>query len=387
MIPLSAPHLRGDELDLVKQCIDTEWVSYAGGFVGEFEKNIAAVAGSAHATAMISGTAALHMALIISGVGPDDEVVMPPLTFVSPANAVRYTGAWPVFTDVSADTWQWDPGMLEDFLRNHCEREASSGSLRNKHTGRRIAALLPVHLLGGLADIDRIASLASEFDLPLIEDSAEAFGAKWKGCGIGSPLDGGGDARRIICTSFNGNKIITTGGGGALLCNDEETARIARHLSTTAKTDVIEFDHDQIGYNYRLSNLAAALGVAQLRQLDGFLRAKASIAARYDAELLDLPAVTGSLPARPEVTSSHWLYTIALDHDSRELISHLSSHGIQSRPLWKAMPDLRFLGACHVHSATVARDLVKRAISLPCSAGLSDEEQGQVISCVRGFLC
>jgi len=386
MIPLCVPHIRNREWELVRQCLDSEWVSYAGSYVDQFEKELAEYVGSGYAVAAISGTSALHLALVSAGVGIDDEVLLPALSFVAPANAIRYCGAWPTFIDVSLETWQWDLDHVEGFLRHHTSRAAATGALINRHTGRRIAAMMPVHLLGGMADVARLVALAREFQLPLIEDAAEAFGSRWHGNGIGAPVPGDGGILRIVCTSFNGNKIMTTGGGGALFSNDRAVASRAKHLSTTAKTDPIEFDHDEVGYNYRLSNMAAALGVGQLAMMDQFIARKTQLAATYDRGLTGLANLLGSLPSAPHVVSNCWLYTILLNGSSRPLLKHLASHSIQSRPLWKLLPELPFLDSCHVHSADVARMLVGNALSIPCSVGLTDGEQAQVISAIREFM-
>lgn len=378
MIPLSAPYIRDSEWELVKQCIDSEWVSYAGSFVTEFEKSIASYSGSAHAAVTISGTSAIHIALIVSGVMPEDEVLLPALSFVAPANAIRYCNAFPVFIDVSEATWQWDIILVEDFLRNHCERKAD-GSLRNIHTGRRIGAMMPVHLLGGMADMDRIISLCQEFRLPLVEDAAEAFGARWKGHGIGASIAGDEDISRIVCTSFNGNKIMTTGGGGAIMTNCAKQAERARHLSTTAKSDPIEFNHDEVGYNYRMSNMAAALGVGQLRQMNGFVSRKTSIARIYDEAFGRHPAIISSCPNNPNIDSSHWLYTLRFRENPRYLITQLGSLGIQTRPLWKPLSTLSFFDGCHVHSDTATRQLAEHCLSIPCSVGISISDQQHVI--------
>ena len=385
MIPLCAPHIRDGEWDLVKQCIESEWVSYAGSFVTDFEKGIASYSGSAHAAVTISGTSAIHISLIVSGVLPDDEVLLPALSFVAPANAIRYCNAWPVFIDVSETTWQWDINQVEDFLRNHCERKAD-GSLRNLHTGRRIGAIMPVHLLGGMADMERIIPLCQEFDLPLVEDAAEAFGARWNGHGIGASHAGDENISRMVCTSFNGNKIMTTGGGGAIMTNCASQAERARHLSTTAKSDPIEFDHDAVGYNYRMSNMAAALGVGQLRQMDDFVARKTAIARTYDAALGNHPAISGSCPDTTNVTSSHWLHTLRLRENPRALLKELATHGIQTRPLWKPLSTLSFLAHCHVHSDCITRKLAEDCLSIPCSVGLSETEQQRVIDAVLSRL-
>jgi perosamine synthetase len=385
MIPLCVPHIRDQEWKLVKQCIDSEWVSYAGSFVDQFEKELAAYTGSAQAAVTISGTSALHIALLVAGVLPDDEVLLPALSFVAPANAIRYCSAWPTFIDVSIDTWQWDLDAVEDFLRHHCHRDAA-GALRNRHTGRRVAAVMPVHLLGGMAPLDRIIPLCREFSLPLIEDAAEAFGSRWNGMGIGAPIPGDEDIVRIVCTSFNGNKIMTTGGGGALFSNDPHHAARARHLSTTAKTDPVEFDHDEVGFNYRMSNMAAALGVGQLRQMDHFIARKTAIAKTYAAALQNHPLILGSCPDTPHVTSNHWLHTLILRENSRPLLKQLASRGIQARPLWKPLSTLSFLANCHIHSDQAARQLAENCLSIPCSVGLTDAEQEEVIGAILSLL-
>lgn len=384
MIPLCVPHIRNQEWELIKQCVDSEWVSYAGSFVDDFEKGLASYVGSQHAAVTISGTSALHIALILSGVDIDDEVLLPALSFVAPANAIRYCKAWPTFIDVSLDTWQWDLNQVEEFLREGCQQD-EAGTLRNRVTGRRVAAVMPVHLLGGMADIPRLVELCAEFGLPLIEDAAESFGSRLNGGGIGARVAGDERISRIVCTSFNGNKIMTTGGGGALFTNDAAQAARAKHLSTTAKTDAVEFDHDEVGYNYRLSNMAAALGVGQLAQMDAFVAKKRQIAKRYDAELSGVPGILGSLPATAGVESNGWLHTIRLDRNSRPLLKFLSGRSIQSRPLWKLLSELPFLKSCHVHSDENGRILVETALSIPCSVGLTDDEQSQVIEAIRAY--
>jgi perosamine synthetase len=385
MIPLCVPHIRHQEWELVKQCIDSEWVSYAGSFVDQFEKNLAAYSGSAHAAVTISGTSALHIALLVAGVLPDDEVLLPSLSFVAPANAIRYCHAWPTFIDVSNETWQWDPDAVENFLRQHTLRDPS-GTLRNRHTRRRIAAIMPVHLLGGMAPLDRLIPLCHEFSLPLIEDAAEAFGSRWNGNGIGAPIPGDHQITRIICTSFNGNKIMTTGGGGALFSNNPDHAALCRHLSTTAKTDPVEFDHDAVGFNYRMSNMAAALGVGQLRQMDHFVARKTAIARNYDAAFSGLPHILASCPPTPHVTSNHWLHTIRLRQNSRPLLKQLAARNIQTRPLWKPLSTLPFLSGCHIHSDQDTRLLAENCLSIPCSVGLTDDQQQQVITAILASL-
>jgi len=361
MIPLCAPYIRNDEWIRIKDCVDTEWVSYAGKYVQQFEQNLCHYTGAQYAAVTISGTAALHIALIAAGVRQNDEVILPALSFVAPANAIRYQGAWPTFVDVSMADWQMDTGQI-------------------------IAAIMPVHLLGGMADLDALISIAEDYQLPLIEDAAESLGARWKDKGIGAPHPQEESIKRFVCSSFNGNKIMTTGGGGVLLTNDEATAQLSRHLSTTAKTNDIEFDHDQVGYNYRMNNIAAALGIGQLEQLDFFLDRKKEIAERYTQAFSNQKGITATLPTGTHVTNSYWLYTILLEKNSRNLLNHLTEKGIQTRPLWKALCDLPYLEQCHIHSADNTRHLTNNSLSIPSSVGLSNTDQQKVIHSIQTYL-
>ena len=383
-IPLSVPRLAGNEWAYVKECLDTNWVSYVGPFVDRFERELAVRTGAAVAVATASGTAALHVALRLAGVEADDEVAMPGLTFVAPANAVRYVGAWPLFGDIRADDWQWDVERFARFLETGCA--ARGGRLVNRTTGRRLAALLPVHLLGGMGDVDAWAELAAKYELPLIEDAAECLGATCKGRPIGAPVPGFRGPFRLVATSFNGNKIITTGGGGALLAEDAALAARAKHLTTTAKADKIEFFHDEVGYNYRLTNLAAALGVAQLEQLDRHVELKRAIAARYADGLGGVPGVRPH-PEPAGCRSTFWMYSALLPGAARPVVDRLNAAGVMARPIW--MPLVRlpaFAGAAPAMDMPVIEDLYHRGISLPCSAGLEAPEQERVIGTLRECL-
>ncbi len=369
LIPLSVPHLAGNEWTYIKECLDTNWVSYVGPFVERFERELAAKTGAQHAVATSSGTAALHVALLLAGVGIDDEVVMPATTFVAPANAVRYCGGWPAFIDIRREDWQLDVTQLADFLAKGCERLA--GKLVNCATGRRIAALLPVHLLGGMCDVDAVAELASQYELPIVEDAAECLGATYKGRGIGAAVQ---VPWRMVITSFNGNKIITTGGGGAIFTDDAELAAKAKHLTTTAKADKTEFYHDVVGYNYRLTNVAAAMGVAQLQQLDPYVEIKRKIARRYR----ELFAMHSGLTLHPEPAhcrSTFWMYSLLLGKKARPVVDRLNAAGIQSRPIWVPLHRLPAFGQCYRAAAlTVADELYACGLSLPGSVGISDAQ-------------
>lgn len=380
-IPLSVPHLAGNEWAYIKECLDTNWVSYVGPFVDRFERELAAKVGAKHAVATSSGTAALHVALLMAGVGPNDEVVMPAITFAAPANAVRYCGAWPVFVDIRAQDWQLDVEQAGEFLAKGCE--SRNGALFNRATGRRVAALMPVHLLGGVCDVDAAAELASRYGLPLIEDAAECIGADYKGRGIGAPCAAYRGPLRLVITSFNGNKIITTGGGGAIFAEDPALAARAKHLTTTAKADKIEFFHDEVGYNYRLTNIAAALGVAQLEKLDEYVEIKRGIAARYAAGFKDCAGVTVH-PEPQHCRSIFWMYSVTLAAGSRPVMRRLNEQGIMARPIWVPMHRLpAFSGHCHVVKASEAERFYECGLSLPCSVSLTEADQQRVILALR----
>lgn len=374
-IPLAVPKMSGRERAYIQECLDTNWVSYAGPFVSRFEKALAETTGCGEAVAVTSGTAALHVALLLAGVPPDSEVLMPGITFVAPANAVRYTGAWPTFLDIDEDDWQLGAGTLRAFLASRCRRE--NGKLVNAVTGRSISAVLLVHLLGGLADSAGVAKVCAEFDLPLVEDAAECLGGRYEDRLLASPLEDLPANRRLMITSFNGNKIITTGGGGALLLNDAEQAARARHLTTTAKTDAVAFLHDELGYNYRLTNMAAAMGVAQLEVLKAYVEDKRRTAARYAQSLGSLPGLVLH-PQGGGRFNTYWLYTVLLDRPSRPLIDEMIRQGIQCRPVWQPMPDLPHLASSYSEALTFGRRFHGRALSLPSSVGISEEEVRRV---------
>ncbi len=379
-IPLSAPEIRGNEWKYVKDCLDTGWVSSVGEYVNRFERLIAAAVGAQFAVATSNGTAALHVALLVSGVQPDDEVLVSTLTFIAPVNAVRYAGAWPVLMDAEPQFWQLDPQKTQDFLRQNCQY--SRGELRNRSTGRRVTAILPVHILGHPVDMEPIVSVAREFGLTVIEDATESLGAKYRGQNTGTIGD-------IACFSFNGNKIITTGGGGAVVTSNTAWAEKAKYLTTQAKDDPVEFIHGEVGYNYRLTNIQAAMGCAQIEPLPEYIEKKRSIAARYVAGLKGTPGIT-LMPHADWAESIFWLYTVLVDEQlfgrsSRDLMRELETEGIQSRPLWQPMhrsPVHRDREAFHCEAA----DWIQaRALSLPCSVGLSEADQDYVIESIANL--
>jgi perosamine synthetase len=265
MLLLSGPNIAGNEWKYVKECLDTGWVSSVGSYVTKFENMLAEYSGCKYGVATSSGTTALHIALMLAGVEREDYVIAPNVTFIASINSIKYTGADPILIDVDPATWQMDLALLEEFLEN--ETDQRGDDLIYINDGRRIKAILPVHVLGNMCDMDRLLLLAEKYNLQVVEDATEALGSYYKGKHSGSFGSMG-------CFSFNGNKIITTGGGGVIVTNDEELAKKAKHLTTQAKSDPFEYLHDEVGYNYRLVNVLAAMGVGQMELLPSFIKEK-----------------------------------------------------------------------------------------------------------------
>lgn len=385
VIPLCVPCLSGKEKKYVLEALETNWVSYVGPHVQTFEDLLIAATGAPFVVAMNSGTSALHIALIHAGVGHGDEVVMPAVTFVSPANAVRYCGAWPVFVDVRSDDWQMSAKETRIFLAEGCR--STPAGLVNKETGRNIKAIMLVHLLGGMGDVDAFAKLAEEFGLFLIEDGAECLGATYKERGMAGPNEYIDPKRRLVTTSFNGNKIVTTGGGGALFSHNETAAKHAKHLSTTAKADPIEFYHDEVGYNYRLTNLSAALGVGQLEMLSEYVESKRKIAAGYEAGFRKTQGIIQIHPEPEHCRSTFWMYTVRLSPPVRRVVDRLQEARIVSRPLWRPLFELPAMqGSGSWGNLPVTTALCASSISLPCSVNLSCDDQDRVMQCLSACL-
>lgn len=377
-IPLCVPEIRGNEWIYLKECLDSTYVSYVGPFVTRFEDEFAGRVGTRCAVATVSGTPALHVALLVAGIQPDDEVLVSTLTFIAPVNAIRYTGAWPVFMDAEPNYWQMDPEKVSDFIVHECDWRR--GALYNRATSRRVKAILPVHILGHPVDMDPIIALARKYDLAVVEDATESLGAKYKGHSVGQLGD-------ISCFSFNGNKLITTGGGGMIATDNQQWAERAKYLTTQAKDDPIEFIHGAIGYNYRLTNIQAAMGCAQMELLDQFIETKLRIASGYQDSLSEAPGIT-PMPEAKWADSVFWLYTILVDAekfglDSRRLLHRFEQAGIQTRPLWQPMhrsPPHRHSQSFHCE---VADRLNRDALSLPSSVGLTREQQTKVLAVLQ----
>lgn len=376
-IYLSEPKFCGKEWEYVKECLDSGWVSSAGGFVGRFEQEIAAFLNVKHAIATVNGTAALHIGLLLIGVQPNDEVLMPTLSFIAPANAVKYVGAYPVFIDVESDYWQIDTEQMRRFLRDECHID--SGVLRNKLSGRRISAILPVHILGHPCDTDSIKSVANEYGLPVLGDATESLGAKYKGRPAGS-------LEEISCLSYNGNKIMTAGGGGMIVTNNDLWAERAKYLTTQAKDDPFEYIHTEVGYNYRMPNVLAAIGCAQLETLSRFVEAKRRIAEKYAVAFDEIPGIR-IVKEAPWAFSTYWLYTILIDEaefgmSSRCLAQRLAAQDVQSRCIWQPLHRSLAHEDSPQRDCPVADQLFEQALSLPSSVGLSSFNQDRVITAV-----
>lgn len=369
-IPLHEPEFTGNERALVQDCLDSTFVSSIGEYVDQFETMLAEYTGAKHAVAVVNGTAALHIALKLAGVQPEDEVLVPALSFVATANAVAHCGAVPHFVDSSLNTMGMDPIALSEYLVTIAE--PTPHGLGNRHTGRRIAAIVPMHTYGHPVDMVSLMEVANRYGLPVVEDAAESLGSTYQGQHTGT-------FGKLGTLSFNGNKIITTGGGGAILTNDAELACHAKHLTTTAKLPHRwEFFHDEVAWNYRLPNLNAALGCTQMERLPNFLARKRELGARYQAafrDLIGIRFVTEPAGCR----SNYWLNTVRLeqpDLNARDrLLAAANYAGYQCRPTWTLLHKLPMYAGCPHAPLPVAEQLEASLINLPSSARLTEAMQ------------
>jgi len=377
-IPLSVPSLQGNELKYIKECIDTEWVSTAGKYVDLFEKKIREKTGSKFAVACVNGTSALHVSLLLAGVVPGDEVIVPTLTFIAPVNAIAYCGGTPVFMD-SDKFFNIDVRKTIEFIKNNTNFK--NGSTYNKETNSKISAIVPVHVWGNAIYLDELVLLCQERNISIVEDASESLGTiysegKYKGRYTGT-------IGKLGCISFNGNKIITTGGGGVILTDDAELANKAHYLITQAKDDPIRYVHDEIGYNYRLTNIQAALGVAQLEQLPGFLEKKKGIHKQYERALGNIEGLQiASVPSYAD--NNHWMNLLQIDtkifSEGREDLMHrLEKNNIQTRPVWALNHVQKPYRDCQSYKIEKAEKLINCSLCLPSSVNLNDEDLNQVI--------
>lgn len=363
--PLSVPKFIGNEKKYLNECIDTTFVSSVGQFVDRFEKNMVAYTGAKRAVVCVSGTNALHMALMLAGVEREDEVLTQALTFIATCNAISYTGAHPVFIDVDRSTMGLSPDALKAWLPQNAE--IRNGQCYNKGTGRRIKACVPMHTFGHPVRIEEIAYICAEWHIELVEDAAESVGSKHKGKHTG--LFG-----KVGALSFNGNKTITTGGGGMLLFMDEELGTLAKHLTTQAKIPHRwEFKHDHIGYNYRMPNINAALGCAQLEHLDEYIADKRATAAAYAEFFKNVDDI--EFFTEPEDSfSNYWLNVVILkDHEAQlQFLQETNDNGVMTRPIWELMNRLPMFEHCQHDNLENTTSFADRVVNIPSSVRLID---------------
>ncbi|MHB1307510.1 MAG: LegC family aminotransferase [Limisphaerales bacterium] len=364
-LPLHAPCFQGRELEYVSNCITTGWVSSVGRYVDRFEEDLAAFTGARHAVAIVNGTCALHLALRVVGVQPGEEVLVPALSFVATANAIAHLGAVPHFVDSELGTLGMDPDKLADHLAETVE--VRGGRCVNRRTGRPVAAIVPMHTFGHSVRLGPLLEVSRHYRLPVVEDAAESLGSFYAGRHTG--IWG-----RLGVLSFNGNKTITTGGGGAIITDDDELARRAKHLSTTAKQPhAWEFVHDEVGFNYRMPNLNAALGCAQLEQLPAFLQRKRLLAEAYERAFADLAGVR-FVTEPPQSRSNFWLCALELRGGNSDLLQAVlaatNAAHFGTRPAWRLLSELPMYQGCPAGDLTVARRLAGSLLNIPSSPGL-----------------
>ena len=361
--PLSVPKFIGNEKKYLEECIDTTFVSSVGKFVDRFEEDMAHYTGAKKAVVCVSGTNALHMALMLSGVERDDEVLTQALTFIATCNALSYIGAHPVFLDVDRSTMGLSPDAMKEWLCKNTEQR--NGECYNKSTGRRVKACVPMHTFGHPVRIEEIAALCKEYHIELVEDAAESIGSKYKGKHTGT-------FGKVGAISFNGNKTITTGGGGMMLFNDEELGAYAKHITTQAKIPHRwEFRHDHIGYNYRMPNINAALGCAQLENLDRYIESKRQVAAEYIEYFKNVDGI--DFFVEPENTfSNYWLSAVVLkDKESQlDFLQQTNDNGVMTRPIWELMNRLPMFENCENDGLENTVWFADRVVNIPSSVRL-----------------
>ena len=373
MTLLSGPNISGNEWKYVKDCLDTAWVSSVGAYVNQFEQMMADFTGTKYAVATSNGTSALHISLLLSGVERNDYVIVPNLTFIASLNSIKYTGADPILMDVKEDTWQMDLDLLETFLSTKTRVE--EGRCLHISDGRTIRAIMPVHVLGNMCDMERLVEIAAKYGLAMVEDATEALGSYYNGRHSGS-------FGLLGCFSYNGNKIITTGGGGMIVTNDAHLAKKAKHLTTQAKSDPFEYIHDEVGYNYRLVNVLAAIGVAQMEQLPGFVQKKKEIDAWYKSQLEGVGDITFQQVDK-EIDANCWLFTIRTA-SQKALLKALNENQLQSRPFWVPMNRLQmYKNDLYVQSNDKAGQLYEECLSVPCSTNITLGEMEKVVEIIK----
>ncbi len=385
MIPLSVPNLRGNEGRYLKDCVDTEWVSSVGEYVNKFESQIAKYTGTKYAIACSSGTAALQLSLIAAGINSDDEVIVPTMTFIATPNSVSYLNANPIFIDCDRFL-NIDVKKLENFLET--QTYIKENNTYNKQTNKKISAVIPVHVSGNAVDMESIVNICQNKNISIIEDAAEAMGTRY----INGKYNGkhAGSIGLAGCLSFNGNKIITSGGGGMVITNNEIVAKKVKYLSTQANDNSLHYIHNEIGFNYRLTNIQAAVGVAQLENLDNFINKKKQINEYYKSEFKSVDSI--QIISSPKYSSNnHWMTSIFLKNATNEILrnnimNQLDEIGIQTRPMWQL---------CHLQKPYLSKqsfqienaiDIQMKTINIPSSTGISEDQLSQVVSKLKQIL-
>lgn len=383
-IQLSVPNLSMDILDNLKECLESGWVSTGGRFITEFESKMAKYVGVSDAVGIQSGTAGLHTCLRVMGVERDEEVIAPTLTFIAAVNPITYLGARPVFIDCD-DTLCMDPDKIEKFCETQCEMKG--GVLHNKKTNAKIKVIVIVHVFGNIANMEKIMEIAKKYNLKVLEDATEALGSyftqgKYKGMFAGTIGDAG-------VYSFNANKIITTGGGGMVVSKNKEFLDRVRFLSVQAKTDPLYFIHDEIGYNYRMLNLQAALGTDQIDRLESFIETKIKNYEKYKEAIKRIDGLT-LLPFESNQRANHWFYSVIVDEkkygiNKDELLKKLVESNIQTRPIWGLIHEQKPMVNEIAYEMEKSLWYHDRILNIPCSSNLSSEDVEIVIEKLKEF--
>jgi len=379
MIPLSIPHLDGNEWKYVKECLDTNWVSSAGKYVDLFEQKIAEYTGAKYAIACVNGTAALQVSLRLAGVQPGDEVIAPTLTFIAPINAIAYNGASPVFMDAD-DYYNIDSAKTIRFIQE--ETEFKDGFSYNRKTGKRVSAIVPVHVWGNACWLDDLFDVCRERNIAIVEDASESLGTRYTKGKFGGIHTG--TIGKLGCISFNGNKIITTGGGGMILTDDEGLAAKARYFTTQAKDDEVKYIHNEIGYNYRLTNIQAALGVAQLEQLDGFIERKKEIYNRYQSGI-DNHSNFSIADIPDYANNNHWLTVLKAKNRSKKdnIFNVLSDNSVQTRPVWYLNHLQKPYNCYQSYHINNAIEIDGKSLCIPSSPSITDGDLEEIINTIN----
>ncbi|MEG1274578.1 MAG: LegC family aminotransferase [Ruthenibacterium sp.] len=382
-IPLSVPNFCGNEKAYVTDAVVSEWVSTGGSKVADFEKAVADYTGMPDAVACNSGTSGLHLAMLIAGIGAGDEVLAPALTFIAAVNPIRYAGAQPIFIGCG-DSLCLCPTLAQEYLAQHAEMRGDR--CINKTTGKHIKAIVVVHVFGNMASMPALLRLAKQYNLIVIEDATEALGTRYTEGELAGKMAGTmGD---VGVYSFNGNKLITTGSGGMVVSNHPDWTQHARHLSTQAKSDELYYRHDEVGYNYRLTNLQAALGIAQMESIEKFIAHKNELYDFYHAAL-DGKHGYGIQPFRAGIRSNKWFYSLYVGDDAKltrdEVIQRLAAARIQSRPIWGLICDQADYPKNESCGLALARHYLERIVNIPCSTSLTERDAQRVVDTLLSF--